>query len=552
MKVRTGLLGVAAAAVVGWSGTGYADDTFTKVPVQVNVLKGVTISDDDIAEIVKEANAILKQAKVALEFDKSKNITRDFNDQGNNDNKVDSGEDAKLDKFSVEELEKKFGKGKGYKVIFSDGIHGTATIGGLSPHDPDTPVTYINLKPTPEVKGNKAKGNDLAHEFAHVFTLGKNHKIDGTTNADDTWHHPTDKKNLMYPFNNGDTIIRGGELTPDQIKEIQEKAKKRGTTKAKTETSVVPRNTRHGSFTDDLNDTGTAHVDLFGGTFFIDHGSNTLDMTLGLNGVIPDGPFRTDYSVFFNTDDNPVTGVPFGVFEGVDKVVRLQTVRPTAGAEATVGAILIDPVVGSTQPIGGGFFERIDKINDVLDEGLDPFAITNRDKINQLIPINDFEITGDNILIGLDGIDFFTSQFDVKEYFEFETGGNGGPFLDIFPLVGKPGDRINVFGSGFVPNSVVDLFIDDKPLDASFLTDLFGDFSGDFLVPNEEEDFWFITARDAFSQPLPDVGPSPLALGAAEPGFGFDFSILTIVPEPGTGVVVLGLGLLGLMRRRGV
>ena len=38
-----------------------AADEFTKVPVLVNVLKGVVMSDADIDDIIKETNKILKE-----------------------------------------------------------------------------------------------------------------------------------------------------------------------------------------------------------------------------------------------------------------------------------------------------------------------------------------------------------------------------------------------------------------------------------------------------------------------------------------------------------
>ena len=99
-----------------------AADEFTKVPVLVNVLKGVTMSDADIDDMIKEANKILKQAKIQLEFDKDKNINDDVNDTGNQDGNIQSGEEAKLDGDGRKELDNKFGKGKGIKIYITNEI----------------------------------------------------------------------------------------------------------------------------------------------------------------------------------------------------------------------------------------------------------------------------------------------------------------------------------------------------------------------------------------------------------------------------------------------
>jgi hypothetical protein len=142
------LLAVSAAGV-GPRLRAQEETTFTEVPVLVNILEGVDVGDpgaaDDaqfVEDIIKEANKILKQAKIRLKFDKGKDINTNFNDQGDNDDDVDSGEDTDLDKAARDELKDHTGKdGTGYKIVIANEIHANANTTGLSPHDPDNPVT---------------------------------------------------------------------------------------------------------------------------------------------------------------------------------------------------------------------------------------------------------------------------------------------------------------------------------------------------------------------------------------------------------------------------
>ena len=59
------------------------------------------------------------------------------------------------------------------------------------------PIMYLKKN----TDTNDSKANDATHEGAHIMTCGKNHVIDGNTKADDTWHHPTDSNNALYPYN---------------------------------------------------------------------------------------------------------------------------------------------------------------------------------------------------------------------------------------------------------------------------------------------------------------------------------------------------------------
>jgi hypothetical protein len=124
--IYSGILSVAYATPI--------EQKFAKVPVQIDVLKGVSVTDDDIQKMIEEANRVLKQTNIQLEFDKKKNIQRDWKDQGNNNNKIETGEDNKLDEAAQKEINAKFGAGKGIKIVITDEIHGDTNTNGLAPH----------------------------------------------------------------------------------------------------------------------------------------------------------------------------------------------------------------------------------------------------------------------------------------------------------------------------------------------------------------------------------------------------------------------------------
>jgi hypothetical protein len=127
--------------------------------------------------MVAEANKILKQADIKIKFNKATDINRGVDDQGNNNDRIETGEDDKLDPQGVKELNEHTGDDdQGFKIYITNEIHGSPTTLGLAAHNPDVPVIYLKSGQSAE-KG----GNTIAHEFSHVYTLGPNHVVSGST-----------------------------------------------------------------------------------------------------------------------------------------------------------------------------------------------------------------------------------------------------------------------------------------------------------------------------------------------------------------------------------
>ena len=179
----------------------------------VNVLDGVDdMNDAEINDMFKEANKILKQADVSLDLDP--NISRDVNDEGNGDDKIQSGEDAKLDEKGQDEINKKFGNGVGLKVYITNQIHGANDTLGCAPHVTEDangnlegkPIVYIKNDPC---ESNEDLGNTLAHEICHVLTLGDKDLVDINDGLkfefSDSNGHVMDTNNLMHPSGTADS-----------------------------------------------------------------------------------------------------------------------------------------------------------------------------------------------------------------------------------------------------------------------------------------------------------------------------------------------------------
>lgn len=465
-------LGVAAAARA-------EKEDFKVVPIQVNVLKGIAVNDakaKEIADTIVEANKILKQANIKLEYDGAKNLAKDFDDQGNHNDKIESGEDAKLDKAAVEELGKKFGKGKGYKVIITSEIHG-GTDTGLSPHNPASPVTYLrNVAGRPAT----ARAQTLAHEFCHVFTLGPGHKIDAATKADAQGHHPTDKKNLMWAFAGGGTA-----LTKDQIAECNKGAKRDGKLKQREGDPVIETvDTRHGGWTDDTGDVATTTIDLSVGSIYADGPLADLEFYIDVAGPhSAASSVQERIEVYIDADHNAGTGGTFGAFSGIDKVLRidLNGSFPFTAPVGVLSASLLDVASGSSTPLSGGSVARIQKIADVEAPPDTPAVFDVGDSVRQPVPIALLQLSAAEVPMAIRSSSLNSGESDTVA-FSFDYLPPPEVHIEMSPLSGETGNTLSLAGTHFTPLSSVKFLVDDvEVMQASVAAD--GSVAAQFKLP---------------------------------------------------------------------
>jgi len=497
----------------------------TEMPVLVNVLPGVTITDDEIAAMIKEANKILKQADTKLKFNKGTDIKRNFRypDDGNDGN-IDSDEDDELDPKAVEELEKHTGKaGQGTKIVIGNQIHGSNGTLGLAAHNPKSPVIYIK-------KGQTAKkgGNTIAHEFGHVYTLGKNHVVDDKGTSDpsddekaDDKGHTTSSGNLMHGTADGEN------LTPEQIKELKKGMEGHGKTSGSWFGRAWRWIKRQFSSTN-------SYVGLGGGGMMLNRDGFTLSTDISFTGGMGLGETAT-LAMHLNTDDDPFTGqnvtAPGGLLmEGIDRTLEI-TIEGDPEAGGFVQGRLLDETGLEMRPVDVDL-EHILKLEE--EELIDPYSPYDQVRVQlDLAELGIVQPTA--VFVTSENND--ESEYDSAEFLlDPMAPEDPEPVLNMPVVEAMPGDFIDLSGDLFFPDSDILLQLDDEEM-GIFPADPGGQFFGGFQLPLDlAPGMYYVTAstRDPLVDPLLDI-----------PETQFDFKMLKVVPEPSS-LIMLGIAVLSL------
>jgi Nidogen-like/Thrombospondin type 3 repeat len=417
-----------------------------KVPLLLNILKGVFVDDARVVAIVKEANKLLAPAGVCIEFSPSK-IMRNVSDEGNGNSNIDPGENAALYKRCVTELrdpKKGFGRDIGFKVYFTHNILGRTDL-GLTPGTTSIPCLFMRV-----IAGtDQQMGNVLAHEFGHVFGLGSSgHIVDDKGTADpsddvlaDNDAHAPFPNNLM----SGDSF--GSALTNTQKKTIKEAAKKRG------------RNSEHGSWTDETGEVSLPHIDLFMGSLFAEDLTGDLEMTINLAGLHPDATdVNSRFEVLFDTDNDSATGVIFGSLPGIDRILEISLTGrfPFTPPAGSMTARLVDVASGASTPLASGSVRRVKEIFDTFDSSVPSSAIDFVDSIEQSLPLSLLELSASEVPTGVRATNLDTGEFD-ETLFVFTLSLTPGlrairPGFDNSTLPGNDDESTGLVPLGFTAN----------------------------------------------------------------------------------------------------
>jgi hypothetical protein len=498
-------------------------DDFTEVEVVANILKGRDdVNEDDIKSGLKDANELLKQAKVRLVLKKT---NRMVSDEGNNDGITTADERDKLKKKGEAETDAVVGKGKGFKLTIAKEVDPTNTgRAGLTTHN--VPVSFIEFAMN--------FGPNIAHEFFHAFTLGPGHVVvaDPLKKADATGH--TD-----HPDNVMDPHAGGTELTPDQIKEIQRKAAERGTTKKKdgSNDTPEPKQQKSGEAPDprsgenDENSGIPPKGDLRRCGMLVDPGGGTAWAWVQLHGPFPVGlPTQSQCQLFVDADANPLTGEPQlmdSVAVGAEYVVHVFIQGSGVGNPQATGQVRV-VASGQLFPLDTAFVETQHEIADVAPGQGTPSATPELDELFLRFGANLLGALPAHSVVGVRMTDLLAGTVDAS-VFVVRDWPPAAPQLALSSYGALPGATIHVTGAGFAALTPVRIFVDDS-LVAVTTSTAAGAVAASFAAPPAAPDYYWIDARDTTGQG--------------------DFSILHVEPPSfpavtGWGVVALTLLLIG-------
>ncbi len=507
-------------------------ETATRIPITVNVVKGCNVTDEEINEVVKEAGKLMKKYMISYEV---KNIRRDVNGAGT-DGKIAANEEHGVVTGSMNEIKNADGTYKGMKVFYGNELrqsnyYGMAYHANNGGHWYSVPVVFMKKRPGTDPNAYKEKGNDLAHELAHSLTLVGKKKVSGTLSgvSDANGHltHPLDTNNLMYK-NNGGTppyrVERGSDLSPEQIKEIKENAKRFGKNYVVTPSEEYYRRMHPQNvlifnhlprvlWVDDPNETYMIdfHDDLAFGYFYAESvTAGLMDMVFHLAGAFPNSyNVNSLLSIELDTDNNSLTGDALGYDKRI--LVELNGQYPMVDASAQI--LNFDGSLIDFAPVA--MFQQTDALGDSTDPDinlpseLEPFTDTIFVQLSSEI----LEITADEIPVHLLLENLTTPAID-ETAFVFNTQAVNEPNMTLVVNSITPGENIEIVGNNYTPNEPVEIYLDEDLLDVT-MADGSGNIDVNLPYPSGYEfGRYFIAARDTMRSIS-------------------DFSVLTLFHVPG-------------------
>ena len=397
-------------------------DDQIRVPLVINVLKKVVISDEEIKDIVTRANEILDQGNICLSFNAA-NVMKESNAGGEFGNLIQENADHEVYKeWCTEELlsTELITKDTGVKVFIANDLgghtpesffgslgfayHVSRWVDLIPFHSPPVTSCLVIQRPCNNTDERCAghpgdnwttdeMGGFLAHELVHVCTV-IGHDED-----------PGDEDHLMAPKLLPDRP-QGTELTEDQIIEIRKGCKKRA------------ERSEHGGFADEIGDVSLSRIDLLAGSLFAEDLASGLEITITIAGLHSESEeVNSTFEMFFNVDGDETTGGSFGSFVGVDKVLELSLAGafPFQEPGGSVTANLLDVASGTTTPLPEGAADRIVTIG--VSSNIE-FA----DIVGQLVSLPLLELSAHEVPIGVRATDLDTGEFD-EAAFVFEVEG---------------------------------------------------------------------------------------------------------------------------------
>ncbi|MBI3009863.1 MAG: hypothetical protein HYY57_02635 [Candidatus Omnitrophica bacterium] len=269
----------------------------------------------------------------------------------------------------------------------------------------------------------------------------------------------------------------------------------------------------HGSWIDHAGEIPEKYVDLFTGSLYAENRMADLELGIHVAGLHPEGQsVRTQFEVLWDTDNDVRTGVAFGLFQGVDKILRIQLEGffPFNESYGTTRSTLYDVDSGNETPLPAAKVTHINLIADsALPEGSKSLPLY--DAIDQKVPLTLLKIEADQVPVGIRATNLDTGLLDIAA-FEFDYNPWFSPHVKINPSTAFPGQPIEYTGRRFSPHNTVRITLGDTEILKAQ-----ADAQGDFLQ----------------SVPLPDLPPGDYLIRAVDDKQIFYLSLFRVqAPNP--------------------
>jgi hypothetical protein len=454
-------------------------DTYWQLPVVVNVVKGDPTTDAQIDAMVAEVNRTLAQCG-------NISITVVKKNHGVPDPQHPRGGDAEGE---VRPDERDTLRKNGQKECATNNAGGKFTVAkGLRDTNGTAMVTVNGVAvighPVSILNDGQADGRTWAHEFCH--TLGLDHNaIPG---------------NLMEsPRPPG----AGTALTPEQCADILKAMIAKGAKSAKTieqQLEELWEWFRSWMFDEDTSGlTIPPHLDLDVIThsfqvrgFGVPDQVMAVVVSLELKGLCLPGPVYPEYLVAYDTDANPLTGVPIGEFQGVERALMLQVTPLDPFQPPEVSAHLMDLMSGQMMPVPARAVRRNTSYESTVPWPDEPL----QDVLEVTLPWPMMGPVAPLMRVGASsGI---MPPVDVLMPQPVPTTPPARPGLAVSHRAAAPGQLVAVQGTGWTPNSMAWLSLNHQRL-VPFPVDALGNVMGTFIAPP-------LPPRDYFLDVVDDEG----------------------------------------------
>jgi len=395
------------------------------------------------------------------------------------------------------------------------------------------PVIYIPAFRLPGDRLENIKtdliASSLIHEVGHK--VGLFHGVDTTARDDDKTSNP------MTPSDGGrDTFVKNAQGGVKDLKwsESQKEAIKTSTfekidpktgksktikrdfisneatiTKMKVSSvfPATPTQTQHAGVFDDFGDALSLLpdvTDILLSEISSQVGDDNISALITTDGLFPANQIvEMSFSIFFDIDDNPETGIPVALFpEGFDREARIAVTREMPEDPLTVEGILFD--------WNADTFVSLDVAVQEIGDELDIARPVKLDRTNFLfnIPKSSLGFSVTDVPIGIMTLDLTTSFFDTASATFDREFYLSQPSMTLDKGSVVKGDTVMFDIVRLTPNTNFDLFLDNRLTSPRVIlsgtTDSNGDFSGSFVFPANPLQIlppppgvYFVTAIDA-------------------------------------------------------